>query len=250
MTIERSAPTLRAGHGGSDFAELRRRVDAAGLLDRRPGYYLLRFTLAGTALVAAWAAFVAIGSTAWQLLTAVVLAVVFAQLALLAHDIAHRQVFRTRRPSEIAGRLVGNLGVGMSYGWWMDKHTRHHANPNHEELDPDVSPDLLVWSQEQARNARGPARFIGKYEAFLFFPLLTLEAFNLHVSSVRAVLRPGLPSRKLEAGLLLAHAVIYLSLVFTVLSPDSPSRSSWSTRRCSASTSAARSHPTTRACRR
>lgn len=209
----------RASHGGSDFAELRRRIDDAGLLGRRPGYYLARFALLGAAVVLGWASFVAIGNTWWQLVTAVVLAVVFAQLALLAHDIAHRQVFRTRRPSEIAGRLVGNLGVGMSYGWWMDKHTRHHANPNHEELDPDVSPDLLVWSQDQARQARGAARFIGKYEAFLFFPLLTLEALNLHVSGIRAVLRPGLPGRRIEAGLLLAHFGIYLSLVLTVLSP-------------------------------
>ncbi|KRF14161.1 fatty acid desaturase family protein [Nocardioides sp. Soil796] len=220
MTIDlQTEPSSRRDHGGSDFAELRRRIDDAGLLDRRPGYYAARFALLGTAVVVGWASFVAIGSTWWQLVTAVALAVVFAQLALLAHDIAHRQVFRTRRPSEIAGRLVGNLGVGMSYGWWMDKHTRHHANPNHEELDPDVSPDLLVWSQDQARNASGAARFIGKYEAFLFFPLLTLEAFNLHISSVRAVLEPGLKERRLEGGLLLAHFAIYLSLVFTVLSP-------------------------------
>lgn len=212
-------PASRRPSGGSDFAELRRRVEAAGLLERRPAYYALRFALVGTAFVAGWVGFVMIGSSWWTLVAAVGLAVVFAQLALLAHDIAHRQVFRTRGPSEIAGRIVGNLGVGMSYGWWMDKHTRHHANPNHEELDPDVSPDLLVWSQHQASQATGAARFIGKYEAWLFFPLLTLEAFNLHVSSVRAVLRPGLRARRLEAGLLAAHAVAYLSIVFTVLSP-------------------------------
>ncbi|NYG60413.1 fatty acid desaturase [Nocardioides daedukensis] len=219
MSIQTPTQPGRATHGGSDFAELRRRIDAAGLLERRRGYYAARFVLVGVALVAGAAALVTFGDTWWQLLTAVGLAVVFAQLALLAHDIAHRQVFRTRRASELAGRLVGNLGVGMSYGWWMDKHTRHHANPNHEELDPDVSPELLVWSQGQAVEARGVARFIGKYEAFLFFPLLTLEAFNLHVSSFRAVLRPGLSARRLEAGLLVLHVVGWTGLTFTVLSP-------------------------------
>ena len=205
--------------GGSDFAELRRRVDDAGLLGRRPGYYAARFALVGVGLVGTWTAFVLVGDSWWQLVTAAVLAVVFAQLALLAHDIAHRQVFRTRRPSEIAGRIVGNLGVGMSYGWWMDKHTRHHANPNHEDLDPDVSPDLLIWSEDQAHDARGPTRFIGRYEAFLFFPLLTLEAFNLHLSSARAVLRPTLKRRRLEAALLLTHGIGFVSVAFTVLSP-------------------------------
>lgn len=219
MTIQASSPAQRRPTGGSDFAELRRRIQAAGLLDRRPDFYLWRFLAVGLAFAGAWTGFVLVGDSWWQLLVAFPLAVAFAQLALLAHDIAHRQVFRTRRPSEAAGRIVGNLGIGMSYGWWMDKHTRHHANPNHEELDPDVSPDVLVWSQDQARSARGVARFIGRYEAFLFFPLLTLEGFNLHWSSFRAVRRPGLRARRLEAGLMLAHAALYLGTVFTVLSP-------------------------------
>ncbi|WP_324606132.1 fatty acid desaturase [Streptomyces griseus] len=93
----------------------------------------------------------------------------FGQVALLAHDPAHRQVFRRRRPSETAGRIAG-AAIGMGYGWWQDKHTRHHANPNHEDLDPDIAPDLLVWSQDQARAATGLPRIIGRRQAFLFFP--------------------------------------------------------------------------------
>jgi len=126
-------------------------------------------------------------------------------------------VFRTRRPSAITGRVLGNLGIGMSYGWWMDKHTRHHANPNHEDHDPDVSPELLVWSVGQARASRGVARFVARRQAWLFFPLLTLEGFNLHVSSARALLRPGFKKPRIEAALLLAHAVGYLAAVFTLL---------------------------------
>ncbi|MDN5895682.1 MAG: acyl-CoA desaturase [Nocardioides sp.] len=219
MPLDTTPQASRRPTGGSDFADLRRRIDDAGLLERRAGHYTARFVLVGLALVATWTLFFTVGNTWWQLLTAIPLAVVFAQLALLAHDIAHRQVFRTRRPSEIAGRIVGNLGVGMSYGWWMDKHTRHHANPNHEDLDPDVSPDVLIWSSAQARDAKGLARFVGRHEAFLFFPLLTLEAWNLHLSGIKAVLSPGLRRRRLEAALLAAHGVGYATLVLLTLSP-------------------------------
>jgi fatty acid desaturase len=207
------------GTSGSDFAELARRIARVGLLDRRPGYYVVRLTAVGALVTGAWAAFFAIGDSWWQLLVAVLLAVAFAQIALVAHDLAHRQVFRTRRPSEIAGLVAGNLAVGMSYGWWMDKHTRHHANPNHEELDPDVAPNILVWSTDQARASRGLPRFIGRWQAYLFLPLLTLEGFNLHVSSVRALFRPTLRRRWLEAALLLAHFGAYLGALFLVLSP-------------------------------
>ena len=80
-------PTGRRDHGGSDFADLRRRIDGAGLLDRRPGYYALRAALLGTGLVGGWTAFVVIGQSAWQLVTAVVLAVVsFAGVWLIRGD--------------------------------------------------------------------------------------------------------------------------------------------------------------------
>ena len=218
MTTENLVQSAPAG-SGSDFARLSRRIADAGLLARRPGYYTFRITLVTALFTGGWVAFALLGDSWWQLAIAVFQAFMFGQIALLSHDLAHRQVFRTRRPTEIAGRIAGNLGVGMSYGWWMDKHTRHHANPNHEELDPDVDPDILVWSKDQARASRGVPRFIGRYQAFLFFPLLLLEGLNLHVSSVKAVWAGDVRRHKLESALLIGHLVAYLAAVFIVLSP-------------------------------
>ncbi|BBA98546.1 putative fatty acid desaturase [Actinacidiphila reveromycinica] len=204
---------------GSDFSVLARRITDSGLMERRPGYYVARIGGVAALYAGAWTAFALIGPTWWQLAVGGVLGVLFSQIALVAHDIAHRQVFRLRRPSEAAGRIAGNLCVGMSYGWWQDKHTRHHANPNHEELDPDVSPDVLVWSQGQARSARGVARWIGGRQAYWFFPLLTLEGMNLHVAGVRALFRPAYKQRTLEAVLLGAHVVAYVTALLLVLTP-------------------------------
>jgi fatty acid desaturase len=131
-TLAPATPTAR----GSDFANLSHLIVEAGLMRRRTAYYVTRISLVVGFYLAGWIAFAVIGNSWYQLLIAPCLAIAFAQLALVAHDIAHRQVFRTRRATEIAGLVVGNLGIGMSYGWWMDKHTRHHANPNHEDRDP------------------------------------------------------------------------------------------------------------------
>ncbi len=217
MTTPAAPPV--ASSTGSDFARLSQRVAEAGLLRRRPGYYVVRIGLLAACYGGGVATFVMLGDTWWQLLVAVAFAVLFGQVALVSHDLAHRQVFRTRRPTEIAGLVAGNLAIGMSYGWWMDKHTRHHANPNHEELDPDVAPDILVWSDDQARASRGIPRFLGRWQAYLFFPLLTLEGLNLHVSGVRALRDPRLRRRGLEATLLFTHFAGYLALLFLVLSP-------------------------------
>ncbi|MFI0040354.1 fatty acid desaturase family protein [Streptomyces mutabilis] len=204
---------------GSDFSELNRRMADAGLLRRRPLYYTVRFGVVALALAAGVAALLVLGDSWSQLFVAVGLAVVFGQLGLAAHDLAHRQVFTRRRPSETGGLLVANLLLGMSYGWWMNKHTRHHANPNHEEKDPDVSPDILVWSRGQASRAKGLPRFIGRHQAALFFPLLTLEGLNLSFNSFKALRSPSMKRPVLEGTLLVAHFVLYFGGLFTVLSP-------------------------------
>ncbi|MFF0105561.1 fatty acid desaturase family protein [Streptomyces hirsutus] len=212
-------PTARAREKGSDFAELSRRITAEGLLRRRPLYYTLRLGTVGLTLAGGVAAFLVLGDSWSQLFVAAALAVVFGQLALAAHDLAHRQVFSRRRPSEAGGLLVADVLLGMSYGWWMNKHTRHHANPNHEQKDPDVAPDLLVWSRRQASRAQGPARFIGRHQAVLFLPMLTLEGLNLSFSSFKALRGPAVKRPGLEGTLLVAHFAVYFGGLFTVLSP-------------------------------
>ncbi len=47
---------------------------------------------------------------------------------------------------------------------------------------------------------------MARYQAFLFFPLLLLEGLNLHVSSVKAVLREDVRAARLETALLAAHS--------------------------------------------
>ncbi|YCK42792.1 fatty acid desaturase family protein [Actinomadura sp. ATCC 39365] len=186
-------------------------------MERRPAYYVIRIGLVAALFAGGWTLFAAVGDSWWQLGVAALLAVAFAQVTLLAHDLAHGQVFRSRRRSRIAGLVVGNLTVGLSYGWWTDKHTRHHANPNHEDHDPDVAPDILIWSRRQAEASRGLPRFIGRWQAFLFFPLLTLEGLNLKVAGFRAL--PRVKGGRTEGLLLVAHNLAYLAGVFAVLPP-------------------------------
>ncbi|WP_327139185.1 fatty acid desaturase family protein [Nocardia sp. NBC_01327] len=203
---------------GSEYAVLLRRVRQAGLLDRKLRYYGWKIAVTAGAFAGGWAAFIALGNSWWQLVTAVFLAAVFAQIAFLGHDAGHRQIFATRRANYLFGVIAGNLGIGLSIGWWTSNHNRHHAHPNTEGADPDVS-GVLAHSGERAAAGKGFRRFIFRYQAWLFFPMLLLEGGSLHYSSVRAVVKWPIPHRVWEGALLAAHAIGYLTTVFLVLSP-------------------------------
>jgi fatty acid desaturase len=205
---------------GSDFADLMRRIKAARLLERRLGYYWTRIVVTGALFTTGWAVFVMIGDSWWQLLVAAFLAVVFTQIGFLGHDAGHRQIFASKRANYVAGLLHGNLAIGLSFGWWIDKHNRHHAHPNTEDKDPDIDIGAVAFTTGQAVAKKGRVtRFIARHQRYLFVPLLLLEAVQLHVSSVQAVATRGLRNRAWEALLLGLHGTGYLAAVLLVLSP-------------------------------
>jgi fatty acid desaturase len=213
------APAPSAAHRGSEYAALSRQVRQAGLLERRPRYYLGRIAVTAAALAGGWAAFILVGNSWWQLLVAVFMAAVFTQAGFLGHDAGHFQIFRSRRANYVTGLLHGNLGIGLSYRWWVGKHNRHHAHPNTERVDPDIATGAVAFTANQARASRGVARLAYRYQAYLFFPLLLTEALHLHVASIRALLaRPG-KHRAWEALLLATHIAGYLTVLFLVLPP-------------------------------
>jgi fatty acid desaturase len=204
---------------GSDYSELMRAVKLAGLLDRRPRAAIVRITLIVTLFVAGWTGFALLGESWWQLVIAAFLALVFTQIGFLGHEAGHRQLFRSRRANNVVGLLSANLGIGLSIGWWVNKHNRHHAHPNDEDRDPDVGAGAIVFTETAGRARRGVTKLFARGQAFLFFPLLSLEAIHLHVASGRALFRRGADRRPLETVLFGAHVAGYLTAVLLVLSP-------------------------------
>jgi len=215
----RAGVDIPAGPGGSDYARLSRAVRQAGLMDRRPRESAWRIAIILALLAVGWAAVVLVGDSWWQLAVAVFLAVMFTQVGFLGHEAGHRQLCASRRLSYIAGVLLGNLGIGLSFGWWVAKHNRHHANPNTEGADPDIMMRALAMTVGQARQSRGVSRVIYRCQAFLFFPMLLGQAFSVHVASIRALSSRTRRHRAAEAALLAMHIAAYLAVVFLVMSP-------------------------------
>jgi fatty acid desaturase len=213
-----TGPPSRKGRW-SEYSVLSRQLRQAGLLGRRRGWYVARIGLNLALLAVGLAAFVLLGESWWQLLVAVYLAVVATQLTFVGHDAGHRQIFGSRRANDLVGLVHGNLLVGISFGWWVPKHNAHHTNPNDEELDPDIGIAVLAFTAAQARGKRGLARVIARSQAWLFFPLLLLEAGHLHVASVKAIWGGRGRANAAEALLLGVHLAVYVTALLLVLTP-------------------------------
>jgi fatty acid desaturase len=206
---------------GSDFSALCRQIRDARLLDRRYASYAVRIVATLAAFAGTWAVFVWLGDSWLQLITAGVLGLLFTQVAFLGHDSGHQQIWRSRRANDLLSVFAGNLLVGLSFGWWVDKHNRHHSHPNHEGQDPDIGEGVLAFTTGQvAARHRGLGRFIARNQAWLFFPLLLLEGLNLHVASARFLLaEPVRRYRRLERLLFAVHVIGYLGALLLVLDP-------------------------------
>jgi len=200
------------------YAALKRLIMEKGLLDKQPGFLTYKILLTA----AMWAVSIVIlflTDNIWvQLLNAVYLAFVFGQFGFIAHDTGHRQGFHTTKQNDFFGLLHANLLIGMSYGWWLDKHNQHHAHPNQEDMDPDIAIPVVAFSEKAALEKRGIPRFIVKYQSFFFFPLLFFEAYSLRVGSIGFLIQKKTwKYRWIEILFLVLHFVSYFAFIFLAL---------------------------------
>ncbi len=212
-------PRARDAHVSS-YAALARAVQAAGLQRRRYGYYWTSFSIAAGAFAAVWVGVALLRHSWFALVFAAVLGVVLAQFGFLGHDAAHRQVFASPRWNEWSARILSGVFAGLSYGWWMHKHNRHHSGPNQEGRDPDIGPGVIVYTPAAARERTGWAGAFTRRQGLWFFLLLPFEGVNLHLQSVRRV-TSGSPMRlrAVEAALLVARLGGYVAVLLLLLPP-------------------------------
>ncbi len=219
-TIPARRDTVRAelARRTRTFTELARLVRAEGLNDRTRWFYALVFGVLVVALAGAFTGFALLGDSWFQLLIAAALGIIFTQFAFLGHEASHRQVVASGPANDRIGLVLANLFVGISYSWWMTKHSRHHANPNRVGKDPDILPGTIAVRPGDAAATTGGHAWMIRRQKWLFYPLLLLVGLDLHQSSVRGLFgRRRVEGRALEISLLGVRFALYLGALFWLL---------------------------------
>jgi fatty acid desaturase len=181
-----------------------------GLLEKQPLYYTLKMVLL-LGFFALSITFLLLVHIFWlQLLNAAFLAFVTTQLGLLGHEAGHRQIFQKTWKNDLIGLIAGDLLIGMSNAWWMDKHNSHHSHPNQCDLDPDIDIPLLSFTGEDISGKPKLIQFVIRHQAVFFFPLLLLVALDLQKCSIRFLLRTREKYHTVELLLMLVHYAAYI----------------------------------------
>jgi fatty acid desaturase len=214
-----------ATRDSAEYAELRRTIVGAGLLQSQPAYYVSKFVATAFMLGIGLAVlFLAAALPGWlQVANVVYLAFVFGQIGLLGHDVAHLQVFRSTRLVNLFGLVLGNLLLGIGMGWWRESHNgAHHNNPNHFDLDPNIDFYVLAFTPEQGRRKPPALQWVIRHQARLITLFACLQIVSLHVQTVEFLnkwWRRRPVECALEAAALLLHALVYVGIIVVSLGP-------------------------------
>lgn len=201
------------------YTELAKNVREAGLLRRCHLYYWTEIAVAVASFGGIWVAFALLGDSWFQLVLAGALGIVVTQFGFLGHDASHRQMFDSATWNAWTARILAGAFAGLSFHWWRAKHNLHHKSPNKAGYDPDIAPGAISFTPDIVEARAGFSGWLVHRQGWFFFPLLTLEGLNLHVSSLRSTLdRTSIqPWRRLELLLVTTRLVAYVAVLLVFL---------------------------------
>ena len=197
----------------SNFSQVLNLVREAGYLKKKPSFYIIRLVVISVIASGLWtgAGFLAWAATIngwWMVLAFAIVAllgVMSAQYGFIAHEAAHRQIFRNNKLNDWTGLILANLFAGLSYGFWLKKHNKHHQRPNQIGEDPDIAIRVLSFTTESKMSKKGIERWFSDRQGYLFPLLLLFTGFDLLLDSVAGMGRKdrSIGIRVLEFSLML-----------------------------------------------
>lgn len=221
MSVTPVDSTVVRSASGADYAELRRMINAAGLLKRAYGYYLVRGSTCFALLALAIALpFLLPATMSWTPLIALVLGFAVVQVALLGHDAGHLEVFKGSRKNWALGQLCWTLTAGVGFWYWNDRHNRHHGHTNDAAEDPDIQGKglfAITFNEKEGAARRGWRRMVIKYQIILVILGMLFISFAFRVEGMLFAFRRLSGSRRFfEIALLSLNMSLWAMLVIVL----------------------------------
>lgn len=193
------------------YAELRRRLDAAGFFAPAPGDYAWRIALTLAIAASGWAGLTVARSLWLHAAGALAVGVAMVQSAFLAHDAGHGALARRPWLVELLGQLHSTLVAGYAFSYFRRSHDLHHFHTNEEDVDPDCLSELFSVGARSARRKTGLGRLATRHQAVLIPLLLPLWALAMKWDGLTYVARGRRRCRR-DLTVLVVHAAVWLAI--------------------------------------
>jgi delta8-fatty-acid desaturase len=170
------------------YRELGLRIEAEGLYQCRYSSYAIecaRYLLF-------FGSFLFLLKSGWYITSAIPLGCLWHQLAFTVHDAGHTAITHNFQVDTIIGMLVADYLGGLSVGWWKYNHNVHHLVTNSPEHDPDIEhmpffaishrffENLRSTYYEKIMDYDAFAKFMVRYQEYLYYVILCFGRFNLY----------------------------------------------------------------------
>ncbi|PNS21656.1 Delta 8-(E)-sphingolipid desaturase [Sphaceloma murrayae] len=170
------------------YRDLNQRIRAAGLYNcnysayaREVVRYVFLFSMC--MLTLRWG---------WYATSGLFLGCFWHQLVFTAHDAGHMGITHNFHVDTVIGIIIADYLGGLSLGWWKRNHNVHHIVTNSPEHDPDIEHmPFFAISHRFFESLRSTyydrvmtydpfAKFMIRYQNYLYYPVLTMGRFNLY----------------------------------------------------------------------
>lgn len=114
------------------------------------------------------------------------------QLVFTVHDAGHMGITHSFTIDTVVGIIIADFVGGLSLGWWKRNHNVHHIVTNSPEHDPDIEHmPFFAISHRFFDSLRSTyydrvmtydlfAKFVIRYQHYLYYPILLFGRFNLY----------------------------------------------------------------------
>ncbi|KAK2779304.1 hypothetical protein FQN52_002473 [Onygenales sp. PD_12] len=128
----------------------------------------------------------------WYAVSGVFMGCMWHQLVFTAHDAGHMGITHNFHADTVIGIIIADYIGGLSLGWWKRSHNVHHIVTNSPEHDPDIEHipffavshrffDSLKSTYYNRIMTYDPvAKFLIRYQHYLYYPILAFGRFNLY----------------------------------------------------------------------
>ncbi|KAI1905696.1 hypothetical protein LOZ53_006185 [Ophidiomyces ophidiicola] len=185
------------------YRELNRRIQAEGLYDCNYLAYLVELSRYSIL----FGLFLFLLRYGWYGASGFFLGCMWHQLVFTAHDAGHMGITHHFHTDTVIGIIVADFIGGLSLGWWKRSHNVHHIVTNSPEHDPDIEhlpffavshrffSSLRSTYYDRIMKYDGAARYLTRYQNYLYYPVLLFGRFNLYRLSWEYLFFGGAPRK-------------------------------------------------------